>query len=287
MAHDPDRRRLLAAALGGSAALTGAWLPVSSHAAIGGLPSNVGHADSSPQWELLRGKLFGERPIAAGAASQVQIIVPLRAAYGASVPVKIVSRIAQTPERQVRRMTLLVDKNPSPIAATLTLGTALGQADFETRLRVDEYSHVRVVSELSDGTLHMDSRYVKVSGGCSAPPNREALHLIGRTTMRLPAGLHPGAPTPVDLSVVHPNDTGFELNQVTVMYIPPHFVRSIRVRLGEALLFEADTDFSISENPSWRFNFVPRADQHALLTAEVEDTKEQRFRGTLDPWAAA
>ena len=34
MAHDPDRRRLLAAALGGSAALTGAWLPVSSHAAI-------------------------------------------------------------------------------------------------------------------------------------------------------------------------------------------------------------------------------------------------------------
>ena len=287
MAHDPDRRRLLAAALGGSAALIGAWLPVCSQAAIGGLPSNVGHADSSPQWELLRGKLFGERPIAAGAASQVQIIVPLRAAYGASVPVKIVSRIAQTPERQVRRMTLLVDKNPSPIAATLTLGTALGQADFETRLRVDEYSHVRVVSELSDGTLHMDSRYVKVSGGCSAPPNREALHLIGRTTMRLPAGLHPGAPTPVDLSVVHPNDTGFELNQVTVMYIPPHFVRSIRVRLGEALLFEADTDFSISENPSWRFNFVPRADQHALLTAEVEDTKEQRFRGTLDPWAAA
>ncbi|ACB35376.1 conserved hypothetical protein [Leptothrix cholodnii SP-6] len=287
MAHDPDRRRLLVAAWGGSAALIGAWLPGGSHAAIGGLPSNVGHADSSPQWELLRGKLFGERPIAAGAASQVQIIVPLRAAYGASVPVKIVSRIAQTPERQVRRMTLLVDKNPSPIAATLTLGTALGQADFETRLRVDEYSHVRVVSELSDGTLHMDSRYVKVSGGCSAPPNREALHLIGRTTMRLPAGLHPGAPTPVELSVVHPNDTGFELNQVTVMFIPPHFVRSIRVRLGEALLFEADTDFSISENPSWRFNFVPRADQHALLTAEVEDTKEQRFRGTLDPWAAA
>jgi sulfur-oxidizing protein SoxY len=287
MAHDPDRRRLLAAALSGSAALTGAWLPGSSLAAIGGLPSNVGHADSSPQWKLLRGKLFGERPIAAGAASQVQIIVPLRAAYGASVPVKIVSKIAQTPERQVSRMTLLVDKNPSPIAATLTLGTALGQADFETRLRVDEYSHVRVVSELSDGTLHMDSRYVKVSGGCSAPPNREALHLIGRTTMRLPAGLHPGAPTLVDLSVVHPNDTGFELNQVTVMYIPPHFVRSIRVRLGEALLFDADTDFSISENPSWRFNFVPRADQHALLTAEVEDTKEQRFRGTLDPWAAA
>ncbi len=280
MAHDPDRRRLLAAALGGSAALTGAWLPGSSQAAIGGLPSNVGHADSSPQWELLRGKLFGERPIAAGAASQVQIIVPLRAAYGASVPVKIVSKIAQTPERQVRRMTLLVDKNPSPIAATRTLGTALGQADFETRLRVDEYSHVRVVSELSDGTLHMDSRYVKVSGGCSAPPNRDTPELIGRTTLRLPEGLHPGRPTPLELTVLHPNDTGFEMNQRTLLYVPAHFVRRIRLQLGGRLLLEAETDFSISENPHWRLFFLPpeRAEE---LSAEVEDSREQRFQARL------
>ena len=87
------------------------------------------------------------------------------------------------------------------------------------------------------------------------------------------------APTVVDLQVVHPNDTGFELNQVTVMYIPPHFVRSIRVRYDDRKVFDAELDFSISENPAWRFNFVPHGP--GTLRAEVEDSKEGRYLGTL------
>jgi sulfur-oxidizing protein SoxY len=277
---DPQRRRRLAQGLAlGAAGLCGPAL-----AAVGGLPSNVGHADSSPQWETLRERLFGREAIASGSASQVQLIVPLRAAYGASVPVRIVSKLAGGDARRVRRMTLLVDKNPSPVAATLSLGEALGAAHFETRLRVDEYSHIRVIQQLDDGSLHMDSRYVKVSGGCSAPPNRESPHLIGKTLLRLPEGLKREAGgTAVDVTVLHPNDTGFELNQVTVMFIPPHFVRSIRVRLGERPVFDADMDFSVSENPTWRFQLaVPAEGQAGLLSAEVEDSKEQRTRGELD-----
>jgi sulfur-oxidizing protein SoxY len=221
--------------------------------------------------------------MAGGADSAVQLIVPLRAAYGASVPVKIVSRTAQGGPRAVRRITLLVDKNPSPVAATISVGPAIAQADFETRLRVDEYGHMRVISELADGSLHLASRYVKVSGGCSAPPNRDAPHLIGQTRFRLPEGRLPaGQPTPAELTVVHPNDTGFELNQVTVMYIPPHFVRSIRARHDGQPLFDMDCDFSVSENPSWRFLFNPRGDGGGRLEAEVEDSREQRFRGALD-----
>lgn len=243
-----------------------------------GLPSGVGHGDSSPEWEKLRATLFQQRPIET-AASQVQLVVPLRAAYGAAVPVKIVARLAQTPELHVRRMYLLIDKNPSPLAAVLELTPEVGQADFETRLRVGEYSHVRVVAELSNGELHMDSRYVKVSGGCSAPPNRDALHLIGRTLLRLPEGVKMDAPTPAEVTVVHPNDTGFELNQLTVMYIPPHFVRSLRVSYAGRPVFAAELDFSISENPGFRFNFVPHGEGE--LRAEVEDTKDGRFVGTL------
>ena len=262
------RRRFVASA---------ALLPLAgaARAAPGGLPTNVGHADSSPEWERLREKLFGQRPIATD-GSRVQLIVPLRAAYGASVPVKVVSRLPQTPSLYVRRMVLLIDKNPSPVAATLDLTPDIGQADLETRLRVDEYSHVRVISELSNGELHADSRYCKVSGGCSAPPNRDQLHNIGKTIMRLPEGVHMDQPTPVDLTVIHPNDTGFELNNQTVMFIPPHFVRSIKMRYGDRRLFDADLDFSVSENPSLRFCFVPHAPGE--LRAEVEDSTTRRRR---------
>ncbi len=248
-------------------------------AAPGGLPS-AAHGDSSPEWERLRDKLFAGRRIEASPElSQVRLIVPLRAAYGASVPVKIVSRLPQTPGLYVKRTWLLVDKNPSPLAALLELTPEIGQADFETRLRVDEYSHVRVVAELSNGELHMDSRYVKTSGGCSAPPNRDALHLIGKTVFRLPEGVKPNSPTPAQLTVVHPNDTGFELNQQTVMFIPAYFVRSIKVRYGQQRLFDAELDFSVSENPTLRFNFVPHG--RGELRAEVTDSKDGRFVGSL------
>lgn len=251
---------------------------VPAAAAPGGLP-NAQHADSSPQWEKLRARLFQTRRIETAEKSKVQLLVPLRAAFGASVPVKIVSKLPQTPELYVKKMYVLVDKNPSPVAAVLDLTTEVGQADFETRLRVDEYSHIRVVSELSNGELHMDSRYVKVSGGCSAPPNRDQLHNIGKTQFKLPDGLKPNAPTAAEVQVVHPNDTGFELNHITVMFIPPHFVRQLNVSYAGRKLFDAELDFSVSENPSLRFNFVPRSPGE--LKAEVEDTKEGHYVGRL------
>jgi len=280
--HQPpsrhDRRRLLL----GLAALPLA-APPAARAAIGGLPTNVGHADSSPEWELLRGRLYGSRPIDA-TSGRVQLVAPLRAAYGASVPVKIVSKLPQTPALYVKRVQLLVDKNPSPLAATLDLTPEVGQADFETRLRVDEYSHVRVVSELSNGELLMDSRYVKTSGGCSAPPNRDSPELIGRTIFKLPEPPKMNEPTVADVTVLHPNDTGFELNNQTVMYIPSYFVRTIAVTYAGRRIFDADLDFSISENPTWRFRFVPHAPGE--LRAEVVDSKELHYTGSLQIGAA-
>ena len=268
------RRRFLHQTL--AAALAGT-VPA-ARAAIGGL-AQAAHGDSSPEWDKLRGKLFGDRQLVTGNASQVRIEAPLRAAYGASVPIKISSRLPQRAELHVQRLWLLIDKNPSPLALELEVTPQVGQADFETRVRVDEYSHVRVVQQLSNGELHTDSRYVKTSGGCSAPPNRDAPHLIGRTQFRLPEGLRLSEPTTAEVSVVHPNDTGFELNQQTVMYIPPHFVRTLQVSFDGDKLFDADMDFSISENPSLRFMFVP---QHpGELRAEVEDSKQQRFSAAL------
>jgi sulfur-oxidizing protein SoxY len=254
-----------------------AFAPVAAHAAPGGLP-NAAHDASSPEWDRIRESLFAGRRLVAG-QDVVQLVVPLRAAYGASVPVKVVSRLPQRPERYVRRMWLVIDKNPSPVAAVLDLTTEVGQADFETRLRVDEYSHVRVVSELSSGELHTDSRYVKTSGGCSAPPNRDNPQLIGKTIVKLAGELQMERPTTADVTVIHPNDTGFELNQQTVMYIPPHFVRSIRVSYAGRKVFDAELDFSVSENPTLRFNFLPHGP--GQLRAEVTDSKDQQFSGAV------
>ena len=91
--------------------------------------------------------------------------------------------------------------------------------------------------------------------------------------------MHFGEATTADVQVVHPNDTGFELNHITVMFIPPHFVRTLNVSYAGERVFDAELDFSISENPGLRFNFVPKGEGE--LRADVEDTKEGRYVGTL------
>ena len=72
---------------------------------------------------------------------------------------------------------------------------------------------------------------------------------------------------------------GFELNQVTVMYIPPYFVRTIKVSYAQRKIFDAELDFSVSENPTLRFNFIPR--ERGELRAEVTDSKDSHFIGSL------
>ena len=44
-------------------------------------------------------------------------------------------------------------------------------------------------------------------------------------------------------------------------------------------MFDAELDFSVSENPTLRFNFVPHG--RGELRAEVVDSKDSQFVGTL------
>ena len=69
------------------------------------------------------------------------------------------------------------------------------------------------------------------------------------------------------------------------MFIPPHFVRNLKLSYAGQRLFDAEMDFSVSENPTWRFRFVPHGD--GVLQAQVEDSREGRFSGQLSVRAAA
>ncbi len=57
--------------------------------------------------------------------------------------------------------------------------------------------------------------------------------------------------------ISHPNDSGLAMDQVTRAYANPHFVRQVSVRYAGKPVMDADVDFSISENPNFRFYFMP------------------------------
>ena len=126
----------------------------------------------------------------------------------------------------------------------------------------------------------MSRRFVKASGGCSAPAGADldaAKRRLGKMKFKTDKPVLPGQPLAVQLRLSHPNLTGLQMDQVTRLYAPAHYVETVKISFEGRPVFSAETGFSLSENPSFRFHFVP--DGAGELHAEVVDTDGLRFTG--------
>lgn len=232
-------------------------------------------------WTLVRTSLFADRPIQEPADDVVRLRVPARAADAAVVPLAVSVGGPQSEDRYVRALYVVIDRNPSPVAAIFRFTPTSGRADIETRVRVEEYTHVRAIAEMNTGELYAATKYVKAAGGCSAPAAKSSdTSALGRMRLVLEEGSAPGELATARLSVMHPNHSGLAMDQFTRYYTPAYFVRSIAVSYRGEPVMTADVDFSISENPSVRFHFV--ASEAGELKAQIVDTKDLTFETVLD-----
>ncbi len=250
-------------------------------AALITLPANAQQQSPVGIWESsLQKAFFGDKEIL-DAGDLLTMDAPKRAENPAVVPIRLTTGFDQTGDNSIKSITLIVDKNPDPKAGVFHFTEASGKADLELRLRVDQYSHVRAIAETHDGKLYMTSRFVKGSGGCSAPAAADlemAMARLGKMQLRTKQ-VDAGADTSLiatQLKISHPNITGMQKNQVTHLYMPAHYVRTVNVKLDDELIFSADMGISISENPTFEFYLRPQ-DKEAKLVAEVIDSKENRF----------
>ena len=229
-------------------------------------------------WRKVRADLFGDRPIMDDAAAgRIVLEMPARAADAAVVPLAIRIRLSPS-DAPTKKLYVVIDRNPSPVAGIFEFGEGSGSADLETRVRIEEYTWVRVIAERADGTLLLAQRFVKAAGGCSAPAGKslaERLAGMGQMKWRIDPPADPLAPVLVQLMIRHPNNSGLAMDQLTHLYDPPYYVRNVRVTRGDELVFSADVDFSISENPAFRFTLRPG--KGGTLRARVTDSNERIF----------
>ena len=219
---------------------------------------------------------FNDAPIQED-QSLVTFEAPARAEDAALVPMSFSAKPPEGDPRRVVKLTLVVDQNPVPLAAAFTLGEKAGDTRISTRVRVNSYTNVRVVAELSDGSLHMATRYIKASGGCSAPMVKsmdEAMAALGQMKFRI---LPPTPETPNEalLIIRHPNNSGLQMDQVTRLYTPARYVDKLRVYQGDDLVFSVEGGISISEDPNFRFDFARGAAK--TLRVEAGDIDNAHF----------
>jgi len=237
---------------------------------------------SSDPWPGLAGDVFKDRQLVDG-SGLIVLDMPARAEEAAVVPLTVRTSLPPGDGRYVKTLTIVIDQNPAPVAATFEIEPNSGVSSISTRVRVDSYTNVHAVAELSDGRLYVVATYVKASGGCSAPALKnadDAKANIGQLRFRQfakptePAGSRQAE---AQIMVRHPNNSGLQMDQVTRLYTPVYFVRELRIWQGDELLLSMDGGISISEDPNIRFDYVPNG--ATVFRAEVIDTDDRVFTG--------
>lgn len=217
-------------------------------------------AEPEDPWPSLARDIFNGRDLADG-TGLIAIEMPYRAEDAAIVPVTLRATLPPGDTRIAKAITLVIDQNPAPVAATFKLGT--GVTMISTRVRVDSYTNVHAVAELSDGRLYVSTVFVKASGGCSAPTAKnaeEAKANVGQMRFRQfskPTDGPASGPREAQIMIRHPNNSGLQRDQVTLLYVPAFFVRELRVWQGDEPVLAVDSGISISEDPNIRFNYLP------------------------------
>ena len=248
---------------------------------LGAAQLPVAGAEGYAPWPGLVQDIFNNRPMNDG-SDVIGIEMPYRAEDAAIVPVTLRNKLAPTESRHVVAITLVIDQNPAPMAAKFELGPDAHVSEISTRVRVNNYTDVHAVAELSDGKLYMVKTFVKASGGCSAPAAKnadEANNHLGQIKYRQfarPEQASADETREAQIMIGHPNNSGLQMDQVTRLYIPAFFIDQLKLWQDDSLVLAMEGGISISEDPNLRFTYVSNGAK--TFRAEAKDTAGHVFR---------
>ena len=235
--------------------------------------ANDDAAARNERWAELQRVIFPGRTISDG-TGVIELDAPPRALDAALVPFTI----TLPGDKQIKSVFLVIDNNPGPLAGRFTFGAAADPRTLKVRMRVNTYTNVHAVAEDSAGELYAVEKFVKASGGCSAPAgsnDEDSMRNLGQMKLKLLGEFSPGNPAQAQLMIRHPNFNGMQMDQLTRHYTPAHFIRTIDIRYEDQPVLRIESDIALSTDPVITFGFKPP--RPGQLKVEVTDSKKQSF----------
>ena len=255
---------LASLALGAPAAHGQAQLSPAPAPASSGEPPEV--------WKSLAQEIFKGAPLTES-RDIVALRMPVQYYDSSLVPVTIE---LEKPASTIRKLTLVIDQNPAPVAATFAIGPQSGLTMLSTRVRINNFTDVHLVAERLDGSLHDIKRWVLAADGCSAisAKNREEIAAsMGNMTFRdiLAGDVANIRRREAQLTIRHPNFSGMQMDHNTGRYIPARYIEHLVVKQGDDLVFEMTGGISMSEDPNFRFTYLPNGAKNLSVEARDSD----------------
>jgi sulfur-oxidizing protein SoxY len=180
-------------------------------------------------------------------SSLITIDAPSIAENGASVPISVSSTLPGA-----REILLLVDSNPRPVTAWLTIPS--GTTPFvSTRIRMAGNGTVHVVICTDDGRLYAATRAIEVTvGGCGFELEGNTMDPSPVSDIRIRAALDNNSAANFRVLMPHPMETGMRLDKAGKL-VPAHYITDFMVTLDERMIFSARLGIAVSSNPLFAF----------------------------------
>jgi sulfur-oxidizing protein SoxY len=131
--------------------------------AAAGLDTPAAFADAAATEKSMMEFTGGKKP----GTGKITLTTPEIAENGNTVPISVSVDSPMTDKNYVKSVMLLADGNPNPGVITFNFSPMSGQASATTRMRLAKTQNVVAIAKMSDGSVYMDKKQVKVTiGGC-------------------------------------------------------------------------------------------------------------------------
>ena len=131
--------------------------------AVSGLHLRPAAADAAAANKMIMEFAGGKTP----QSGKIKLSTPEIAENGNVVPVAVSVESDMTPSSYVQSVMLVAEGNPNPSVVTFNFTPMSGEARATTRMRLAKTQNVIAVAKMSDGSVYMDKKEVKVTiGGC-------------------------------------------------------------------------------------------------------------------------
>ncbi len=256
--------------------------------AVAAIACGSAAALAGTSWDGIKTEVYGTRTIKDG-LGVIHLTAPYRPDNVMAVP--LVADVKLPAGQTLKRVSFVVDENPSPVAAVFDLAGNRSAAALTAHIRLNQQSDVHIVAETTNGDLYAIEQLVKFAGGqasCSAPPSgdpKEIIANMGKMNFALigekaTASLKPQKAR-IDLN--HPNHTGMVLDQITLLYVPMLMVDKIEVRQGDDVVFNMAGSITVAQNPAIEFDYITNGATELTVIARDTSGKTWEHKFPIGP----
>ena len=232
-------------------------------------------------WPVVKEAFFAQREIQE--VDFIKIEAPRRAESGAQVPVSYSIDNAAAKGVVIKKLYAIVDANPIPLTATYHLTDMLGNFQMATRVRFETDSFVRLIGETADGKLYMASREIRAAGGCGGTVDGDDAAIraaAGKIKFKVEDPVKVGSATSVIFNIKHPMRTGLQRDLVSQGYVPAFYINKASFTFNDKPVMTIDVGVGTSEDPYFKFNFVPAT--AGKLEVNATDNEGKAFAQHVD-----